>query len=355
MNEFTAKTIDEATAVGGEVYHRHDLRVEAAAPFGMRIRAQSWNDIVIGSLEYASPVRISADAFADSYQVNLPVYGAVWMNAAGHEAIATPSRAVVHGPFDPTVVEGWFRPTRLTGVKVPNRLVDAALDRISEGVPLPHRPSVALDVERPPADTWLRLVRRISWWRAGELHDPAIDDSLRDAMVFALALAMRSMTVDDRIGAIGPSFATDAHDGPVTRPRGDLAAIHAMAVMHARADSNLGISDLARAVGIGVRALEKRTVAEYGSTPAQLWRRIRLSYARRELHGLDARHRGTRQGRDGGTTAKIGRIAARWGFGHGGRFAATYEQSFGELPSETLAAASRARHGTRIRDHASRG
>ena len=30
-------------------------------------------------------------------------------------------------------------------------------------------------------------------------------------------------------------------------------------------------------------------------------------------------------------------VAMRYGFGHQGRFAATYRDAFGELPSETLA------------------
>ena len=34
--------------------------------------------------------------------------------------------------------------------------------------------------------------------------------------------------------------------------------------------------------------------------------------------------------------SSVTQIAARWGFGHLGRFAAGYRKSFGEHPSETL-------------------
>jgi transcriptional regulator GlxA family with amidase domain len=85
------------------------------------------------------------------------------------------------------------------------------------------------------------------------------------------------------------------------------------------------VPSLARAVSIGVRALEIAFRKEFDETPLQYLRRTRLERTHDELRYLDP------------AQATVSEIAVRWGFGHLGRFAAQYRARFGEMPSETLA------------------
>ncbi|THE19005.1 helix-turn-helix domain-containing protein [Kocuria rosea] len=87
------------------------------------------------------------------------------------------------------------------------------------------------------------------------------------------------------------------------------------------------VEDAARAAGTSTVALLRafRANDPLGLTPAQYLRRARLDAAHRELQGGDP---------TAGDT--VGRIAARWGFSHRGRFAQYYRQIYGTTPSHTL-------------------
>lgn len=86
------------------------------------------------------------------------------------------------------------------------------------------------------------------------------------------------------------------------------------------------IHDLCRHIGVSRRKLQDCFQEEFGLSPAQYLRIIRLNAVRRELRQKPAANR------------LVGDIAARWGFWHLGRFASDYKAMFGELPSETLRA-----------------
>lgn len=87
------------------------------------------------------------------------------------------------------------------------------------------------------------------------------------------------------------------------------------------------VNELARHVGISVRALELGFRRVLDETPYQYMRRIRLERAHRDLSAADAIN---------GTT--VTEIATRWGFFHTGRFAASYKETYGVMPSVTLSA-----------------
>ena len=86
----------------------------------------------------------------------------------------------------------------------------------------------------------------------------------------------------------------------------------------------VALTDVARAAGISVRALQLSFRRFRDTTPMAHLRGLRLERARRALS--DA-------GRDGGSVSSV---AAAQGFGSLSRFAADYKARFHELPSETL-------------------
>jgi transcriptional regulator GlxA family with amidase domain len=83
-------------------------------------------------------------------------------------------------------------------------------------------------------------------------------------------------------------------------------------------------ADLAVIARLSLRTLEQRFARHLGMAPMAYVRRVRLERARAELQQSDP----------GAMTVTA--IAQRWGFTHTGRFAATYQQRYGESPSQTL-------------------
>ncbi|NDU77405.1 helix-turn-helix domain-containing protein [Actinomadura sp. DSM 109109] len=86
----------------------------------------------------------------------------------------------------------------------------------------------------------------------------------------------------------------------------------------------IGVTDIAAAVGLGVRQLQVVCQTEWGMTPTQLLRGVRLDRARAALT----------VSRPGPGT--ITDVAGAAGYFHMSRFAAHYRQRFGETPSQTL-------------------
>ncbi|MFV0375328.1 AraC family transcriptional regulator [Microbacterium sp.] len=307
------RAVDEARAFGGMVYHEHGLRTyDSDDDFGMRLRASRIGPVVIGTLEYRSHVRIEAPRYVDSYQVNLPLTGAVSMTYGARTAAATPRTAIVHGISAATAIEGWSVPTRLLGVKLLRSGLERQFAELT-GTPAgrPIEFDGRLDVTSPSGRLWAALARRLEWWaRADTAEDELVGPTLVRALVDTLLRA-----------------APGTHTADVERAsRTDDPASLALAIMHARAASTVGIADIAAEAGVGVRTLEKHVQARWGRTPSELLRTLRLTYARRELSHTPPGE------------AKIAATAARWGIPHAGRFAAHYADLFGESPSATVAA-----------------
>ncbi|NKZ08056.1 AraC family transcriptional regulator [Actinomadura latina] len=86
----------------------------------------------------------------------------------------------------------------------------------------------------------------------------------------------------------------------------------------------IGITDIAAAVGISVRQLQAICQDQWGLTPTQLLRGMRLDHARAALTVAE-------QGP--GAVTDVARAA---GYLHMSRFAAHYRQRFGETPTQTL-------------------
>lgn len=90
------------------------------------------------------------------------------------------------------------------------------------------------------------------------------------------------------------------------------------------------LAELCEAISVNERTLLAGFVEAYGESPKAYLRNARLMNARRDLL------------RSGSQKTTVTEIAARWAFGHYGRFAADYRRLFGEPPSLTLASARRA-------------
>jgi AraC-like DNA-binding protein len=98
----------------------------------------------------------------------------------------------------------------------------------------------------------------------------------------------------------------------------------AMSFVDANVQEDIGVNDIAAAVHLSPRAVQYLFRRHLGLAPSQYVRNVRLDRAHQELVGSDR------------STATVSEVAARWGFGHTGRFAVLYRQTFGQSPHVTL-------------------
>jgi AraC family ethanolamine operon transcriptional activator len=109
-------------------------------------------------------------------------------------------------------------------------------------------------------------------------------------------------------------------------------------IMEGRKADAISVTDLCREIGVCPRTLRYSFEEVTGVSPTQYLLSVRLNGVWRELS-----HRANR--------SPVQVVAARWGFWHMSRFARYYRLTFGERPSDTVAAANgrkRCQSSTRI-------
>lgn len=93
--------------------------------------------------------------------------------------------------------------------------------------------------------------------------------------------------------------------------------------MQAHLHEDISLDDIARHSGASARNLSRLCQQQYGVSPMQMLRDLRLDRIRQDLLQASA-------------DRSVSEIALRWGYSHLGRFAAAYRQRFGQAPHETL-------------------
>lgn len=93
--------------------------------------------------------------------------------------------------------------------------------------------------------------------------------------------------------------------------------------IHGHAHERLRLADLAQAAGCSLRTLQGAFAEHTGLPPMTYLQAVRLERAHQTLSEAPP-----------GTT--VAEVARRWGFAHGGRFAAAYRDRYGRTPADTL-------------------
>ncbi|MGQ7296461.1 helix-turn-helix transcriptional regulator [Quadrisphaera sp. KR29] len=163
--------------------------------------------------------------------------------------------------------------------------------------------------------SWLQLGRYVDSQltsAASAVSSPLVAAALAE-LVAATALVTFANTTMSQHHQPGPG-----HVAPAVVRR-------AVAFIEANASLPISTSDVARAAGVGPRALQLAFARHVGVTPMAHLRRVRLQAAHRELQAADP---------TAGDT--VAAVALRWGFARPDRFAAVYRAAYGVTPSHTL-------------------
>lgn len=143
----------------------------------------------------------------------------------------------------------------------------------------------------------------------GALSSTATSDELLLASLRRHALSMT-------LSAFPTSFRDTMEHSPQTR--GAPATVRrALAFIDAEAHLPITVDDVAQAVHMSTRGLQRAFQRALDTTPGEALRRARLAGAHRDLVGSED---------------SVATIARRWGFSHPSRFAAYFRAEYGVLP-----------------------
>lgn len=312
VNHCVLKTadLDACREVAKRIWVNHRSHVIGRGRFNFTTNHVDLNDTALTYFRY-SPVHLDGDDGLGRYVVELNESGYTEHIVEGRPALVTPRQALIHSPGQRQIIT--MHQTRALGLWIQPRFLDQALSqRFRRWRPLQEWVR-ELPVDSGPLATLKSLCR----WAAVELDDR--DSGLRQSpkAIAHFERTLRTLLVN----GLAAMYPWDEPKDPAIEPR-YLRLIEDW--MDANIEEPIGIEDLARVAGVGVRALQAAFRRHRDCSPlaALLKRRLHRAQALL-LHPLPE-------------TTVTG-VALTVGHFHLGRFATRYRRAFGESPSDTLA------------------
>ncbi|HJU46532.1 MAG TPA: AraC family transcriptional regulator [Gaiellaceae bacterium] len=273
-----------------------------------------YNSAPVGSascsfLRYGGPVRVRPGRLETFFLVNIPLRGAAEFRIGSTLVAAAGTRGAVLSPDDVIDMQ-WADRTEMLIVQFERASLERRLADLLGAPPrAPLRFAPGLDGMTGRLRGWLRIVHLIR----AELERR---EGLAGSAPVTLQLEELAMTA--LLHAQPSNYSALLGLEPVAAS--SRAVRRAVDFMHANASQPLTGGAVARAAGVGSRALQAAFRRDLGTTPTAYLRDLRLELAHAEL---------TANGDD----ATVTEIALRCGFAHPGRFAAAYRARFGIPPS----------------------
>ncbi|MEJ8847889.1 AraC family transcriptional regulator [Variovorax rhizosphaerae] len=301
------RDLDEAIQAVGEVYCEHELALDRRA---RAIDTTLDVSAPIVRLRYGAPVHVDAGNFPDLFLVMRCLDGAGSVRQGGQRAIWQPGQTV---PVSANVGTDFdFGATFSQATIKPDAQKLEALCSGWLGRPLDE----SLRFELRPFSEGLERI----WGSTLALLEttgsvplpPVAEASLQE---FLLTLLLQCHP---------HNFSEELARPPQQGPMPSRLVRRAEAYMQEHAHRPLTIAEVARELGVSVRALQFAFQSARSSTPMASLRKVRLERARQAL--LQATPATT-----------VTDVALQNGFFHLGRFSALYKSSFGESPKATLA------------------
>lgn len=306
---FQTNDLDEGSEFAGQIWERNVCdRLEGR--YGLRWNHIELNDTTLSYVEHDCALQLAAEGpLSDHFRVFLHKQGAIEHTLNGQHVVSSSQRAVAHAPgID---LEFDIQPFELLLVSLRGAFVRNALASRFDRLP-PLETWIGALPSTPSVDT----LHSMATWLSTELERPGsplapAGKPRRHAERMLLATfvecLVESAPVED--GAI-----FDIGDRDVRR---------AEEWIDEHLTEAIGVEEIADAIGVGVRSLQRTFQRVRGGSPMEAVRQRRLEQVRKAL--LTA-----------GPGVTVTNVAANFGFVELGRFAQQYKAHFGEKPSETL-------------------
>ncbi|WP_237727150.1 helix-turn-helix domain-containing protein [Rhodococcus jostii] len=306
--------VDEATAAVSDVFHPHELtRVGAVARFEADLQAVTTASMVTGQVRYNS----NSDLFCpsiDGYHVNIPLSGGLVSVSRGERSLVEESNAVVYQTgSDARILTPPNSQLNMFGMKLARAAVHTAIeDLLDRPISEPIRMHGKLDLTGADGQAWRTLV--LNTYHSQLAGSMMARPLLAEPLTYAIVAGLLSLTEHQ--------FSEDlARPAAVTAP---ATIQHAIEFINSHAMLPLTPPDIAREVGVSIRALQRGFREFVHASPMEYIRNVRMHKAHDDLVRAQP------------DTDTVSVIAGRWGFYHYGRFSQDYRRMFGVSPSETL-------------------
>ncbi len=274
------------------------------------LSAVKLNHVTIGYLRFGAETMIDPGVLG-TYHVNVPLSGTVASECGSRETLASTRNAAVFTPREHTVLPRWSADSSQLCIKISKCAVESELEAMLGHPVADIRFDIGLDLTTAAAASWLGIIKLLI--EEADRPDGLLERSAqhRDYMEKLLIGGLLHLQTHDHLEAL-----LSPH--PPARPRTVKRAVD---LIEANPQANFTLTDLARHAGVGARRLQLAFQETLHTSPTGYLRKVKLEHARAELlAGEDT----------------VMAIAYRWGFGHPGRFATMYRETYGESPSETL-------------------
>jgi AraC-like DNA-binding protein len=293
----------------------HRLRRLSNVPVSGIICRANLERISLNLMRIGPSVDVWPGTLENFYLVQIPIQGAVQVSLGDDRVLCQGTMAAVISPGERLRLR-WSDNCAQLIVQIPREALEARLaERFGFKQPSPLRFQAAFDLRRSAARDWRALldfaVRSID--AGGLFSRQPLCARLEDLLLSALLAAQPHNHAGELSGGGDPA---------------PYYVLRAERTMHERMASPLTMARLADAAGVSERTLHDGFRRFRATTPMARLTALRLAAARSRLRDAEA-----------GMT--VGRAAAEVGFFQFGRFAGSYRQAFGELPSATLRAARR--------------
>ncbi|MCV7214892.1 AraC family transcriptional regulator [Mycobacterium crocinum] len=309
--------LSAAENIASRIFTPHRLRFSGRGQrLNARLSAARIGAVTVGYLGYSADVRLDNSTALDDYHINVPLTGHAESWCGTQTALATPTQAAVFLPGCPAGIV-WAADCAQLCVKFSRVDLELELEGLL-GRPLarPLNFTHAMSLTADSSRTWLSVLSvlcREFTHSESVVQRPMIGRHFEQLLMHGFLLAQpqyQSMTLDVEQQAAPPP--------KVVRTALDLIEGHP--------ERSWTTTDLARDVGISVRALQEGFRRHVGLPPLTYLREVRLNRAHAELAASAP------------DAVTVAHIAMKWGFGHLGRFGTAYRRKFGVTPQHTLRA-----------------
>ena len=316
---FSTTKLDEGEEFASQIWERNQSIVTEGS-YGIH-----WNQVDIDKtslsyVEHDCAVDLKAQGpLSDHFRVFFHAGGAIGHSVHGRSFVSDEANTVAHSPGMDLSLD--IKPFELLLLSIDGEFVRRAMvQRFDKLPPFAHW----LGELRQSSN--LHTLRSLAGWLAAEMeHGNSPLSQAGRSRIHAERLLL-SLFVEC-LAEAAPSGSDRVEDVSLLQVR------KAEEWIEANLTEVIGVEELAAAIGVGVRSLQKSFKRIHGCSPQEFIIRRRLESARQLLVSAT-------------TEDTVTAIATRMGFFELGRFSQRYRRHFGETPSATLG---RGRDGRNLR------
>lgn len=306
----STRDLDEAREYVGRMWERHQSELRRGRSYRLRWYQAELVHSRLSFIRSPSAITVACSPLSDVYRATLHLSGALKHRINSQPATSMPACGVLHCPGDELVIE--TEPFETLLLTMDGAFVEAALASDEDGRRTQQPMSREFSLTTPSG----AALKAMCVWLGRELDRNAANLPFPAMTMFSVEDTLRTLLVDC-LAEQRPSVPARTDDMTEARLRRIEDWIDA------HYDEPIGVTDMARAGGIGIRSVQLAFQRLRGCSPREAVLRRRLQQARQRLSSGDP-------------SLTVTQVATDCGFYNFGRFAVRYRQMFGEPPSQTL-------------------